>query len=116
MHGITTNGRAPRRRIASLGSTLALALTAAALAACSPTPTPPAAKAAPGAFDFEGWDQNGGGVDSSQYSSLAQIDKTNVGRLTVAWTYPSDEAYSFNPLIVNGTMYVLAKKRSIVAL
>ncbi len=42
--------------------------------------------------------------------------RRNVGRLTVAWTYPSDEAYLFNPLIVNGTMYVLAKKRSIVAL
>jgi quinoprotein glucose dehydrogenase len=118
MYEITTNGRSRRRRIASLGSTLAsLGLTACTLAACSPgAPPQSAAKAPSGAFDFEGWDQNLGGVDSSQYSSLAQIDKTNVGRLTVAWTYPTGENYLFNPLIVDGTMYVLAKKRSIVAL
>jgi glucose dehydrogenase len=42
-------------------------------------------------------------------SSLKDIDKTNVGRSKVAWTYPSDENYSFNPLIVGTTMYVLAK-------
>ena len=115
MLGITTIARDG----ASLRSAVCapLAFAACVLAACSPgTPPPSAAKATPGQFDFEGWDQNGGGVDSSQYSSLKEIDKTNVGRLTVAWTYPSDEAYLFNPLIANGTMYVLAKKRSIVAL
>jgi len=119
MLGTTTIGSAACRRASlRLGSLAPFALTACVLAACSPSTPPPAAaaKATPGQFDFEGWDQNGGGVDSSQYSSLKEIDKTNVGRLTVAWTYPSDEAYLFNPLIVNGTMYVLAKKRSIVAL
>ena len=117
MLGITIIGRAARLGTSRLAACAPLALAACVLAACSPsTPPPAAAKATPGQFDFEGWDQNGGGVDSSQYSSLKEIDKTNVGRLTVAWTYPSGEAYSFNPLIVNGTMYVLAKKRSIVAL
>jgi quinoprotein glucose dehydrogenase len=57
-----------------------------------------------------------GGADSSQYSSLKQIDKSNVSRLEVAWTYPTTENYSFNPLVVGNTMYVLAKGRSIVAL
>jgi len=118
MLGITTIDRVARNRASHpLAVSAPVALVACVLAACSPaTPPPSAAKATPGQFDFEGWDQNGGGVDSSQYSSLNEIDKTNVGRLTVAWTYPSDEAYLFNPLIVNGTMYVLAKKRSIVAL
>ena len=115
MLGITTIARGG----ASLrsGALATLAFAVCMLAGCAPaTPPSSAAKATPGQFDFEGWDQNGGGVDSSQYSSLKEIDKTNVGRLTVAWTYPSDEAYLFNPLIVNGTIYVLAKKRSIVAL
>ena len=117
MLGITIIGRAARLGTSRSAACAPLALAACVLAACSPpTPPPAAAKATPGQFDFEGWDQNGGGVDSSQYSSLKEIDKTNVGRLAVAWTYPSDEAYLFNPLIVNGTMYVLAKKRSIVAL
>jgi glucose dehydrogenase len=96
-------------------------LVALALGACSrDAPLDDVAQAAaaktPGNFDFEGWDQNLGGTDSSQYSSLAQIDKSNVGRLRVAWTYPTTENYSFNPLIVGNTMYVLAKSRSIVAL
>jgi glucose dehydrogenase len=102
-------------------STLLALLAAAALGACSREAPPEdivrdAAEKTPGAFDFEGWDQNLGGVDSSQYSSLTQIDKSNVGRLGVAWTYPTGENYLFNPLIVGNTMYVLAKGRSIVAL
>ena len=68
------------------------------------------------AFDFATWDQYLGGSDSSQYSSLDQIDKRNVTQLGVAWTYETGEAYQFNPLIVGNVMYVLAQKRSIVAL
>jgi len=116
MHKNTT-GRCARRGDSWLGSAgrAPFVLAACALTACSPTPAPKLAT--PGSsFDFEGWDQNGGGVDSSQYSSIAQIDKTNVGQLKVAWTYPTGENYLFNPLIVDGTMYVLAKGRSIVAL
>jgi len=91
------------------------------LAACTPagdeTPGNSAGAAtAAGKFDFAGWDQYLGGADSSQYSSLAEIDKSNVGRLEVAWSYPTGENYLFNPLIVGSTMYVLAKGRSIVAL
>jgi quinoprotein glucose dehydrogenase len=92
------------------------------LAGCSRAPENDAAEVANepvpigGAFDFEGWDQYLGGTDSSQYSSLAAIDKSNVSRLTVAWTYPTGENYLFNPIVVDGVMYVLAKGRSIVAL
>jgi glucose dehydrogenase len=92
------------------------------LAACSRGPeqssssSSPAAPVAAGNFDFVGWDQYLGGTDSSQYSSLDQVNKTNVGRLEVAWTYETGENYLFNPLVVGNTMYVLAKGRSIVAL
>jgi len=113
---------AARNTSSLVGSRVVLPMLAAlVLGACS-RETPPeeifrdAAAKTPGAFDFEGWDQNLGGTDSSQYSSLAQVDKTNVGRLKVAWTYPTGENYLFNPLIVGTTMYVLAKSRSIVAL
>ena len=34
----------------------------------------------------------------------------------MAWTYPTTENYSFNPLVVGNMMYVLAKGRAIVAL
>ncbi|HEY3518512.1 MAG TPA: PQQ-binding-like beta-propeller repeat protein, partial [Gammaproteobacteria bacterium] len=118
MLSIDANGRARATPILKLLP--AAVLLASALAACSPSPeaavgTETAATPA-GNFDFEGWDQYLGGVDSSQFSSLTQIDKSNVGKLEVAWTYPTTENYSFNPLIVGNTMYVLAKGRSIVAL
>ncbi len=58
-----------------------------------------------------------GGADSDQYSALKQINKTNVKQLEVVWTYPTGErTYLFNPLVVDGVMYVLAKNSSIVAL
>ncbi|HTS30406.1 MAG TPA: pyrroloquinoline quinone-dependent dehydrogenase [Bryobacteraceae bacterium] len=66
---------------------------------------------------FAGWTQYGGGPDSSQYSSLKQINRSNVSRLEVAWTYPSGEGrYTFNPIVIDHTMYVLANKSSVVAL
>src|SRR6185295_20004189 len=67
---------------------------------------------------FKTWSQYLGGADSSQYSALDQINRSNVARLEVAWRYSTADAtsYRFNPLIVDGTMYVLARNNSIVAL
>jgi glucose dehydrogenase len=49
---------------------------------------------------------------------LKQIDRSNVSRLEVAWTYPTgdNQAYIFNPLMADGVLYVAAKRGSIVAL
>jgi quinoprotein glucose dehydrogenase len=41
---------------------------------------------------FDTWRQSGGGGDSSQYSSLKQINRNNVKQLEVAWTYPTGPA------------------------
>src|SRR5689334_11533502 len=67
---------------------------------------------------FSNWNQYLGGSDSSQYSSLKQINKTNVKQLAVAWTYPTGDnrQYLFNPIVIDGTMYVQAKDNSLVAL
>ncbi len=66
---------------------------------------------------FTTWNQYLGGADSSQYSSLKQINKSNVGRLEVAWTYPTGPGtYVFDPIVVDGVMYVLAEKNTLVAL
>jgi glucose dehydrogenase len=67
---------------------------------------------------FKNWSQYLGGADSSQYSSLDQINKSTVSKLDVAWRYPSGDSrsYRFNPIVVDGTMFVLAKNNSIVAL
>jgi quinoprotein glucose dehydrogenase len=64
------------------------------------------------------WRDYGGAADSAQYSALRQIDRSNVNRLEVAWTFSTgdENKYSFNPLAVDGTLFVLAKNNSIVAL
>jgi glucose dehydrogenase len=77
---------------------------------------PPAAYAAE-ARPFSTWHEHLGGADSSQYSSLRQINKSNVKQLQVAWTYPAGEGnYLFNPIVIDGVMYVQAKNNSLVAL
>jgi quinoprotein glucose dehydrogenase len=60
----------------------------------------------------------GGGPDQSKYVVTDEITKENVGRLEVAWFYPTDDedGYQFSPLIAHGVMYVLAKNNSLVAL
>ncbi len=66
---------------------------------------------------FDTWSQYLGGADSSQYSSLKQINKSNVKQLEVAWTYQTGPGiYTFNPTVVDGVMYVLAQSNSVVAL
>jgi len=70
------------------------------------------------AQDYKTWADYGGGPDSSQYSSLRQITKANVAKLTVAWSYRIGEnkKYNFNPVIVDDLMYVMGAGNTIVAL
>jgi quinoprotein glucose dehydrogenase len=64
------------------------------------------------------WSDYGGAPDSSQYSALDQINRANVAKLELAWTYQTGDSnkYFFNPLVVDNVVYVLAKNNSIVAL
>jgi glucose dehydrogenase len=68
--------------------------------------------------DYATWDQYLGGSDSSQYTALDQITPKNVGELQVAWEYPTGEGAppQFNPIVVDGTMYVQAGDGRIAAL
>src|ERR1700693_3779367 len=66
---------------------------------------------------FTTWSQYLGGADSSQYSSLKQVNKSNVTKLDVAWTYPTGPGtIVFDPIVVDGVMYVLAQNNSVIAL
>lgn len=64
------------------------------------------------------WQSYGSGPDQSKYFVQDQITKENVGRLEVAWTYPTEDEldYQCNPIIVDSVMYVMAKDNSLVAL
>ena len=61
------------------------------------------------------WRDYAGGPDSSRFVAATQIDKRNVGRLQVAWTYPSGDT-DFNPLVANGVVYARARGNALVAL
>src|SRR5204863_9387076 len=65
------------------------------------------------------WSDYGGSADSSQYSALTGINKSNVPTLRQAWFFPvADHVgnFSFGPLVVGNVMYVLGPKSSITAL
>ena len=65
-------------------------------------------RAASTAKPYTTWRQYGGGAHSSQYSALEQINKSNVGKLQVAWSYPITGNSIFNPIVVDGVMYAPA--------
>jgi len=68
--------------------------------------------------EYSNWSSYAGSSDSAQYSSLDQINRSNVKRLEVAWSYSTGDnnRYSFAPLVVDDRAFVLAKNNSIVAI
>jgi quinoprotein glucose dehydrogenase len=65
-----------------------------------------------------GWPAYGGGPESTRYSPLDQINRQNVRRLEVAWTYDSGEegGLQSNPIVVDGVLYTTTPKSGVVAL
>jgi glucose dehydrogenase len=63
------------------------------------------------------WSSYLGSADSAQYSALDQINRDNVARLDVAWTFPAgNRTFLFNPLVADGLVVVLAGANDLVAL
>ncbi len=67
------------------------------------------------------WKVYGGNSASTRYSTLNQIDRTNVARLQVAWTYDTGDAFSnselqCNPIVIDGTMFATTPKLRVIAL
>ena len=64
------------------------------------------------------WPGYGGRGDQSKFVRLDDLTKDNVAQLQIAWTYPTgdERSYQFNPVVVDGVMFVLAKNNSLVAL
>jgi glucose dehydrogenase len=62
------------------------------------------------------WQSYAGGAHSSQYSALDQINKKNVAKLLVAWSYPIAGASIFNPVVVDGVMLRSGRCRALAAI
>jgi quinoprotein glucose dehydrogenase len=61
---------------------------------------------------YTGWRTTAGNHEGIRYSSLTQVDTSNVGQLRVAWTFHTGDADTLNhsqlqctPIIVDSTMY-----------
>ena len=68
-----------------------------------------------GAKPYTTWTAYGGGAHSSQYSALDQINKSNVSRLQVAWTFGVTGTVILNPLVVDDVMFLQASGNTLAA-
>ena len=110
--------RVSRRPVArACGSiVLALALLAPSVVAAPLDQTVPAGDAA-----GREWLTYGGNLFNQRYSSLNQINTSNVANLKGAWTYhtgASSQATSFesSPVVVDGVMYLTGPQSQVYAL
>jgi quinoprotein glucose dehydrogenase len=67
------------------------------------------------------WRVYGGGPDNIHYSTLSQINRKNVARLQVAWTYDTGDAFKgsemeCNPIVVDGVLFATTPKQRVIAL
>ena len=65
------------------------------------------------------WPGYGGGPAGTRYSALKQIDRTNVSKLEVAWTYDTADGPGdpqTQPIMVDGVLYGLTPKHKLIAL
>jgi glucose dehydrogenase len=64
------------------------------------------------------WPVYNGGADGDHYSKLTQINRDNVVKLQVAWTFDTGEkgGIQTNPLVVGRTLYTYTPTQKVVAL
>ena len=72
-------------------------------------------------WDYRDWKAYGGGPESICYSSLTQINRENVNRIRVAWSYDTEDSFSSsemqcNPIIVGGIIYITSPRLRAIAL
>src|SRR5947209_6631452 len=79
------------------------------------------------ALGAQEWPSYSGTPDGAKYSPLKQINRSNVSRLKVAWTFhtgdisdgktaPTRSAFEATPLVVDGVMYVTTPFSRLIAL
>ena len=73
--------------------------------------------------NFTDWKITGGGKRAIHYSSLNQVDTSNVAQLKVAWVYRTGDADTItnsqiqcNPIIVDGVMFATSPQLKLVAI
>lgn len=65
------------------------------------------------------WSSYGGVPEGTRYSRLNQVNRENVSKLQVAWTYDCGEGpggTQCQPLVVNGVLYAVTPEHRVIAL
>ncbi|MDP9042570.1 MAG: PQQ-binding-like beta-propeller repeat protein [Bacteroidota bacterium] len=82
------------------------------LASCNTNPDP-----------YQGWQMVNGNSAGNKYSSLSQIDSSNVSKLKIAWTYHTGDAdtaahsqIQCNPVIIKNVLYATSPQLKLFAL
>ena len=81
--------------------------------------TAPIAASTPQIGSETEWPSYGGGQHGTRYSSLSQIDRSNVKQLQLAWTYDCGEGpggTQAQPLVVGGVLFAVTPNHNVVAL
>jgi quinoprotein glucose dehydrogenase len=73
--------------------------------------------------EYKSWTVYNGGNEAMKYSSLMQIDTSNVSQLQVAWTYHTGDADTVygsqiqcNPIMVDGVLYGVGPQMKLFAI
>jgi quinoprotein glucose dehydrogenase len=64
------------------------------------------------------WPAYGGTSEQVRYSTLRQIDRSNVGRLQVAWTFDTADGAGdpqTQPIVIDGVLYGITPRHKVVA-
>src|SRR5258708_4585743 len=81
-----------------------------------------AAKTPPGfgapSYEQQDWPAYGGAPENNHYSRLAQINRANVKRLVMAWSFDTQEegGLQTSPIIVEGILYGITPTQKVFAL
>jgi glucose dehydrogenase len=104
-------------RFATISAGLTFAMCAAAIAGPIGGKDPATAKVADKRYALD-WPVYGGTAENNHYSPLKQINRTNVQRLGVAWTFDTDEpgGLQTSPIEVEGVLYGLTPSQKVFAL
>src|SRR5580658_10348935 len=72
---------------------------------------------------YTDWKICGGSKENIHYSSLKQLDTTNINKLRIAWIYHTGDAdtanhsqIQCNPIIIDGVLYGTTPKLKLIAL
>jgi quinoprotein glucose dehydrogenase len=109
-------------RFATISAAFFLSMSMAAVAQFSGTAaaggTMPSARTAPDKKERRDWPVYGGTLQIDHFSSLKQINRNNVQRLGIAWTFDTEEpgGLQTSPIVVDGVLYGLTPSQKVFAL